>query len=641
MKLLVFDTETQKGNAFIACTFDGKNENTFFISNQSDVIQFFVYLHTQTKIGFCYNLEYDISSLIKYFGQKTLIDFYVEKPITFKYEGSQYELSGFIKKFIKISKLKTISGEKEKTSRESTFFYDICQYYEYQSLDKASEKYLKEKKDDIPKEWKKNMLKYFKSHKNKIIEYCKKDTRLTYRLVEHFFGMLIAAGIISKKQIGKLRYYSYGYIAKKFIGKKAKIFPLNDEIVNNFLQNFYFGGRIELMQRGYFPKVYLYDINSAYGSGLANLKNITGYQFAQRVDESADYFFVDCNFQIPENYILPVPKKFKNWKYPFGTGRAILDKRTFYNTMSCGKILHVRKCLNIYAEEHYPFREIVHKLYTQRLKSESHKIIFKNLINSYIGKLNEKAKQKTFIPDDKQDFMMNMLSDWNQATLFFENEIRHCNCGCYEREKIRETCRCPVCLEYKKKYEKIKEPPKFYHLGNKMFYSVEKLKQKTHPIYNALVVSGMRNSLYEQGLSLDNNIIGFFTDAIFTTSPIAHTSNKLGEFAEKYKGWLYIIGGGVYETAQGTKIRGYHQNLSLVDYAQKNKNKDEFAIPSLIRMGIGRAVGDIASFHKFNELTETPRIMNVNFDTNRIWEKQFQNFGESLKKNITSVPIKI
>lgn len=641
MHILTFDTETQKGKAFLACTCNGKEENAFLLKNKSDVMQFFAYLHGQTKIGFCYNLEYDISALIKYFGQQTIIDFYLEKPVIFEYDDVQYELSGFIRKFCKLSKLtKKIVNNEEKICREITMFYDIGQYYEFLSLDKAAKKHLGESKDDIPQEWKKNMIKYFENprYKNKIIEYCKKDARLTHRLTEKFFRMLIESGILTEKKIKTSKYYSSGYIAKKFIGKKAKILPFNDEEVNEFLKNFCFGGRIEVMRRGYFPKVYLYDINSAYGSGLADLKGITYHQFSQKKDESAEYFFADCDFYIPENYILPVPVKFKNWKYPFGTGRAILDKRTFNNVLQSGKILKVRKYLNIYAEERYPFRDIVNKLYEEKLKSESHKFIFKNMINAYIGKLNEKMKTKTFVPEEKHDIIINMISDWNQALLSFEDEIKHCNCGCYEREKVDPRCRCITCMNWRKRYGKIKEPPKCYWHGDRMFYSTEKLKSKTHPVYNALVVSGMRNTMYEKGLTLGENTIGFFTDAIFSTSPIASTSNKLGDFSEKYRGWLYLIGSGVYETAQGTKIRGYNKDLSLIEYAQKNKNKDTLSIPSLSRIGTGRAVGT-ESFNKFNELIEAPRTMNLNFDTNRVWERQFKNFGEALKNNINSNPI--
>ena len=721
MNFKTFDTETQKGKAFLVCASDGKEEKDFIINSKADAITFFVWLHKNTKIGFCYNLEYDISSLIKYFGQQAIIDFYVDKPITFDYEGCQYEISGFIRKFVKISKLKqqklytylskkdkkkltrilvsseykeykkaiqddfikrdidlinsVISGKKKftspldsgtvkgylqglkildfvqdaiariktRTARETTLFYDICQYYNFLSLNKASKEFLGVSKDEIPSDWKKDMLTYFNNpkHKNKIIEYCRKDARLTHQLSSHFIKMLINAGVVTEDKISTARYYSSGYIAKKFINREAKVLAFYDEEVNDFMKKFCFGGRIEVARRGYFDKVYLNDINSAYGSGLANLKNITHHRFSQKIDESSDYFFADCDFELPENYIQPIPIKFNNWKYPFGKGRAILDKRTFENAMQAGTITKVHRCLNIYAEEHYPFRKIVTSLYGQRKKSDSHYYIFKNLINSYIGKLNEKIKTKTYVEEEEKNDMYMWVNDWKEAQGSWESEVKMCGCQCYYKGKSDSSCRNKICMAYRKKFGKLKQPPRLYELGSNMFYTEEKLKYKTHPIYNALVVSGMRNSMYEEGLKMGDNLIGFFTDAIFSKVPMQNNSDKLGAFSQKYHGWLYLVGAGVYETAQGTKLRGYNSDLSLLEYANTNKALDMMQTPSLERIGMGRAVGAMESFHSFNELIEAPKSMNVNFDSNRIWERQFKTYGESLKMNINSQPIEI
>lgn len=642
MDFVTFDTETQNGKAFLACTYDGKEDKDFFINNKQDVIKFFVWLQANTKVGFCYNLEYDISALIKYFGQQAITEFYVEKPIQFVYEGSEYEIGGFINKFVKISKLVHKKKHAEqRLSRETTTFYDICQYYQYMSLDNAAKEFLKEKKDDLPLEWKRNMLKYFKTHRQKIINYCRKDNNLTHRLAALILKMFVDAGIIPKEKISTSKYYSYGYIAKKFINKKANILSFYDDEVNDYLKRFCFGGRTEVMQRGHFDKVYLNDINSAYGSELSKLKNITFHKFSQRIDWNADYFFADCEFNLPEAYIQPIPIKFNQWKYPYGKGRALLDKRTFLNAQNAGEITKVHNCLNLYAEDRYPFKSIIDPLYNQRQKSSSHKYIFKNLINSYIGKLNEKITIRTWVEEDDEPEMVNRMNDWNEAREEFEKQIKTCGCNCYYKEKVDPYCKCKTCLEYKKRFGKIKESPALYKIGGNMFYTEKKLKAKTHPIYNALVVSGMRNSIYEEGLKLGDNLIGFFTDAVVSKVPMQNTSPKLGGFSEKYKGWLYLVGAGVYENSEGTTLRGYKSKISLLEYANKNKNVDIMKIPSLERIGMGRAIGALSSFSRFNELIESNKTMNINFDSNRMWEKQFKNYAESLKSNINSHAIKL
>lgn len=642
MDFLTFDTETNKGKAFLACAFDGKQDKDFVFRNKEDVIKFFVWLNANSKVGFCYNLEYDISALIKYFGQQAITEFYVEKPIQFEYEGFQYEIGGFINKFVKISKLVTKKKHGvEKMSRQTTTFYDICQYYQYMPLDTASREFLKEEKMQLPEGWIKNMLKYFKSHRSHIIKYCRHDNRLTHRLAALILKMFVDAGIFEKDKISTAKYYSYGYIAKKFINRKANILSFYNEEVNDFLKRFCFGGRTEVMRRGYFDNVYFNDINSAYGSGLADLKNITSHKFTQRIDWSADYFFVDCEFDLPENYIQPIPVKFKQWKYPYGKGRAVIDKRTFLNSEKAGKITHVHKCLNLFAEDRYPFRQIIHRLYNQRQKSYSHKYIFKNLINSYIGKLNEKITKRTWVDEDDEPEMVNKMNDWHEAQDEFEKQIKHCGCNCYYKEKVDPYCKCPTCIEYRQGYGKIKESPALYKIGGNMFYTEKELKRKTHPIYNALVVSGMRNSMYEEGIKMGDNLIGFFTDAVVSKIPMQNLSTKLGGFSEKYKGPLYLVGAGVYENEEGSTLRGYKSKISLMEYALNNMSTDIMKIPSLERIGMGRAIGTLSSFSRFNELIESDKTMNVNFDSNRIWERQFLDYSESLTHNINSQAVKL
>lgn len=657
MNFLVFDTETQKGKAFIACTSDGKEEKDFFINSKLDAIKFFAWLHTNCKTGFCFNLKYDASALLKWFGKQSIFDLYLDTPIVFEYEGAKYQLFGAISKFLKISKFtkKKVGGE-EKTVCQTTFFYDICQYFEYEKLHRVSRRYLGETKDDIPDKWKKNMLHYFNmpEHRNKIIEYCRKDANLTHRLCQHFLKMLVDTGVVPEDKITRKRYYSSGYIAKKYIGKHANIMPLYDEGINAYMKNFCFGGRIEVFKRGYFPQVKLYDINSAYGSELAKQKYITGYAFSIRPASGAEYFFADTEFELPEGYVLPVPIKFKNWKYPYGAGRALLDRRTFENVARVGKILRVHNCLNIYTDERYPFKKIVTHLYKQRQKSPAHKFIFKNLINSYIGKLNEKIKSRVWIHDEEeQEDCIAEYGKWRSSQRQFEEEIKFCGCGCYEKEKVDSHCTCKVCVKFKNRNKKVKESPSLYWLGDKMFYNKEVLKQKTHSIYNALVISGIRNTMYEEGLKLGDGLIGFYIDAIFSTKPMENTSNALGSFSEKYNDWLYLIGSGIYETApeiylnkdgsreelSGTKIRGFRSDISLMEYADKFKNKTIMEVPSLERIGESRIVSGVKSFSQFNVLKEKDKYINVNFDTNRMWERQFTDYKDSLKGNINSQPI--
>lgn len=662
MNFKTFDTETQDGKAFLACTYDGKEAKDYLINNKQDVIDFFNSLHGNTRLAFCYNLDYDASALLKYFGQDALIKLYLGQSIVVgnlkiryiprkclyikKYKHSIEEKLPFPKSMEDAQEAElTIEdfNRKRGDSDGTIYVYDILQYYQM-ALNKASQKHLGEKKIDVPKKWLKNLKKYFLNprHRNKIIKYCRQDTRLTWLLSKHFLQMLVDAGIAHEKSVDRGRYYSAGYIAKKYIKSKVNVPYINDEQVFKFMENAYFGGRIEVMQRGYFDHAHKIDMKSAYPFALANLKRIYQHTFSSKIDSSADYFFADCEFTLNTNYILPVPIRFDIWKYPHGTARATIDHRTFNNIIKAGGTINkVHKSLNIYCENNYPFKATVNRLFEQRQKSEAHKYIFKMLLTAYTGKLNEKKSHTRLVPAHEEGKVLQNLNDYNNSLDSFENDVKN-NCPtCYYLGKVQMKCRHPVCMEYRKEFRGVRKPMDIYYLGKNMFENERYLANGTNIIYAGLVTSTIRNEVYEKGLELGDNLIGFLTDGILSRTPVKHTGTGLGEFNKEYEGWLYLLGSGIYQTADGTKFRGFNSEMNLLELSKKFHKEDTMLIPSLQRVGMGRAVGSPEKFSQFNMLLEKKPKLSVNFDRNRVWKNPFKNFGQALKGSIDSEPLGI
>lgn len=648
-----FDTETQNGEAFLACTYNGETYSDYLINNKRDVIAFIIDFHASTNKGFCFNLDYDASALLKYFGQQAIIQLYLGKTIFINTEENgkekqqEIEFSDepdnprFHSKNISpnIISVRYIPAKCLQVTykRKTLYVWDIWQYYQM-SLAKASSEYLKERKRDLPKPWMREMKKHFlnKHRKNRILKYCRHDSKLTWLLSQKFLNMLEDGGIKVR------RYYSAGYIAKKHIKAKVDIPYITDEEVIKFLKPVYFGGRIEVTRRGYFKKAYLYDINSAYPYALSKLKSFYDYRFSSRIDYNSDYFFVDCEIELKKDYILPVPISFNVWKYPYGKMRCTIDNRTFKNVLDAGgKILVIHKCLNIYCENIYPFKKTVESLFKERQKSESHKYIFKMLLNAYTGKLHEKKKTITHISEEKQYKLISQLHQYNKAQADFETDVKSTGCNCYYIGKVSKSCKNPVCIEYRREYKGITKPPDIYYLGKNMFTNEKHLANGTNIIYAALVTSTIRNMVYEKGMELGNNLIGFLTDGILSKTPLKSIGKGLGEFSKKYEGWLYSVGSGIYQTANGTKFRGFNSSNDLIKLAQKFKNSDVMEIPYLERVGLGRAVGSLQKFNQFNQLIADEKDLNINFDRNRIWPSQFKNYGQALKSNINSEPIEI
>lgn len=670
---IALDTETQDGKPFLVCVDDGKQGKDYFTNTQKDVIDLFHQIHSgKISVGFCFNLEYDGSGLLKFFGYDAIMALFLNKSLRYenifirylagkclmltKYYFKKKELDfEHLIKFLKevkipvekndspdkliylIDQYNKKASRKEKLTRRVFYFFDIWQFYQM-SLDKASGTYLKQKKNKMPHKWMSNLKKYFNNprYRARIIKYCRKDTRLTWLLTHKFIKMLDDCDIHPK------RFYSAAYIAKNFIKSQIKVPVVDNPDIIKFMQPAFRGGRTEVMKRGFFNKAYLSDMNSAYPYALSQLKRIYHAELTKKIDKSSDYFFADCEIELPKKYILPVPIKFDMWKYPYGKMRALVDNMTYANIIRIGgKITHIHKVLNVYCDNEYPFKAIVKKMFAQRKKSDSHKYIFKMLLNAYIGKLHERKFFVRMLGEEEEPKVLGNIEQFNKMQSDFEDIIKISGCDCYYLGKVHPKCRNSNCIEFRKEYKNVKEPPTINYLGGNIFATEKNLANGTNIIYAALVTSIIRNIIYERGLELGNDLICFLTDGILSKRPLKHYGKQLGAFSKKYEGWLYILGSGMYQTAQGTKFRGYPSDKQLVKISKKYKTKDTMEIPILERTGLGRAVRSEQSFHDFNMLKPTTKELKVNFDKNRTWVTPFKNFGEALRTNIESIPIKI
>lgn len=678
MDFLTFDTETQHGKAFLACVDDGKNIDNILINNEQNVIDFLHELHAKSKTAFAYNLEYDVCALLKYFGYKAILNLYLQKSLLYenmfirsvpnkfliitKYYFKKKELSyKEIIKAISPSSMREDSSpdriiylileynkkkkKNDKITGKSFYAFDLWQFYEM-SLDKASAKYLGEGKDDIPKDWMDKLKTKFQDPqcREKIIKYCRKDVRLTHRLTNKFINMLADCDIHPK------RFYSLAYIAKNFIKSKVDVPIINEDYDNGngkeiikFMQPAFRGGRTEVFKRGVFKKVYLSDMNSAYGRALADLKRISHAELRNKIDKSADYFFIDCEVYLPKRYVNPIPIQFNMWKYPWGKMRATIDNMTYQNVIKAGgTILKTYRVLNVYCEDDYPFRKVIRQMYNQRKKSESHKYIFKGIIVSYIGKLHEQKSFIRLLSEGEKPKVLRNLEQYGRAQSDFE-ELVKVNCPiCYSLGKVQNSCRNSVCVEYRQEYRNISPPPTLHYLGENIFATERKLGNGTNIIYAALVTATIRNIIYEKGVELGDDLIAFLTDGVLSTRPLKKYGSGLGEFSNKYEGPLYLLGSGMYQTTENVKFRGFNSDkVNLKELSKKHKKSKILKVPILERTGLGRAVGSIAKFNDFNVLKPSSKKLNVNFDNNRIWTKPFKNYGEALKKSIDSEPIGI
>ena len=158
----------------------------------------------------------------------------------------------------------------------SVVFFDIAQFYDRSSLLNAyksnigelPESYvdMKNNRDGFSKT-------YYRKNTSKIRQYCIDDCKITKKLSEHFIKMFFNLFNFYPK-----KFVSSGYIAEKVLINNGINFPLLQDLpvpVANFAWNSYFGGRFEMIQRGFIGKAYIYDINSAYPYAISQLPDLT------------------------------------------------------------------------------------------------------------------------------------------------------------------------------------------------------------------------------------------------------------------------------------------------------------------------------------------------------------------------------
>lgn len=588
-EFFAFDTETDLGKAFIISV-AGKGIYTYRTKTKECITQFLqdVIAKKWGNIGWCYNLDYDVIAILKYYGDDIITRLYLTKEIQIE----NITISYVPRKFLTL-----------KSRGKTVYIFELMQYFNM-SLDAAGEKYLGKRKKKVGgKKAMKNIYALYQKNPDKITEYCERDADLTCELAEKLESMLQVSGI------DVVKYYSCGYLAKQYLKKHGVSFnPLREQKVIDFVRPAYFGGRIEFMRRGKFKRVWQHDINSAYPDAITRLEQIIGYKFSHTIDPNARYYFVDCVVNIPKD-ILFSPLAYRNKQglitYPTGVISLTIDCITFETLKKEGMIRKVVKVLNVYTNGEKPFKKLVERMYKRRqIAPPDENYILKIILNSLYGKFAEKRKDYIQIDEDEALLMLDSHLTDNKRPRIIETE-----CGYFMR---------------------------------KVYYS-----KNSNLIYAALITSDVRNYLYKVMKQLPaKTVIGTMTDCIFSTVPLpskyVSKQKQLGKFGFKCCSSLYVIGSGVYATADENKLRGYNVKTNLVKLAEKNRKKKTLKIPSTERLGAGKFVVQGLDLDELNVISDQKKNLNLNFDTKRNWEKQgFKNFGESLAKNISSTPLYI
>jgi len=383
--IYALDTETYKGNVFLIADSDGRCLDEI---TPESVIKFLFHKKFQNSWNFFYNITYDAEVILKLLG-KELNNYKKTRKLEFRFQDFKIE-------YIPNKKLAIRKGH------HSSVFFDIAQFY-HASLKDAYQKNIgKLQQEYLEIKQKRNgFSRSFYGHNKKIIRnYCIQDCILTKQLAEKWITLFHNAfGFYPQ------RWVSSGYLAEKVLINNHIEIPKFDSIpyeIQNLAFQSYFGGRFEILKRGFIGIGYLYDINSAYPNALAQIPNLSKGNWIQQKsinpDSKLGFFRIIAN--IPDlKYVPPFPFR-KNYSIIFPSGRFETCV-TLAELLACENPKYY-KILDSYqfipSSDEYPYSEFIKQLYQKRLtlKAEDNplQLPIKTVMNSIYGKTGQKTNRK-------------------------------------------------------------------------------------------------------------------------------------------------------------------------------------------------------------------------------------------------------
>ena len=369
------DTETYMGKVKIIADSSGR-----CIEPKSDIelLRFLNYRQYRGKIGWFWNLRYDFDSVVKWLPLDIVRElFYTSRT---DYEGFKIE---YIKgKYFELSR-----------DKHHTRFYDMANFLPM-SLETASQTYLKTGKfKDVDSKRLNTDKKYWEMNIEFIKKYCVRDAQLTQMLADYFWGLVNSTtGLLPNKPYSQGSYSQDYFLEKCFI---PQVQDIPTEVLNYAYQSYY-GGRFELLQRGHFEKIYIYDIKSAYPAVMAEMPDFTrgSWVYTDELNPDYQHGFYQCQVIAMNDVISPFMQKYWGLNcYCNGRFNCYL---TGYEIDYINRYFPSSE-INVYdgfywipeGKELHPFAEEIERLYTwkEQEKDENIKYVLKMTLNALSGKL--------------------------------------------------------------------------------------------------------------------------------------------------------------------------------------------------------------------------------------------------------------
>jgi len=390
-KIVGIDTETDDGNIFLISDDNGNFldlENITFEKIANWLLSY------EGCWLFCWNLQYDADCIVKLLPEEILRRYKWKKELRFHY--GKFKIFYIDKKKLTISK-----------GKHSISLYDIMQYYDDKKLVSAYKINIKKDLDSEylqTKEKRNEFIKhYYSRHKKLIRRYCTIDCKLTRELAEHWIETF--SKVFS---FYPANWISSGYLAEKVLINNGVYIPLFNEVpfeAQELARNSFYGGRFELIRRGFIGKCQIYDINSAYPYSLTKIPDIAKGRWISlnKIHHKAElgFFFIEANIDDSVK-ICPFPFRKKNGTicYPCGRFRTFVSLQELQMVEGDPKIKYkILESIQFIPRKNrtYPFQEFIESEYYKRLelknKNDPLQQAIKVVLNSIYGKTAQRTNR--------------------------------------------------------------------------------------------------------------------------------------------------------------------------------------------------------------------------------------------------------
>lgn len=382
-----YDTETQDGRAVLACTDERALHLTGAPIPTADLFDFLL-SHGDGQRFATWNLDYDVQATIAGLPPAVLGKLSAE---------GFAEWNGYALHYLAGKEFTLARGKGR--ARVKIALYDGFPHLQI-GLARAAEKYLPgERKQELPDKWILEMSACLAAtpapgsieRANTVIQYCRNDARLAKLLMEMLDASYTACGVPFDRPL------SPGYLAG---GKlHASRVPPIPEGLERECHASYYGGHVEILERGRIGPCVGYDLSSAYPSVMADMPTLDAVERTDRYSSDATYGSYLVRVSLPPSApILPYrPRAGSTILFPVGSWIDWYPRPLVDLIPLVGGEVEVLGAVEGYSRDGRKLWPEIPDWYAERKRDPKgiRSLALKLLLNSAYGKLAE-TRSKTY-----------------------------------------------------------------------------------------------------------------------------------------------------------------------------------------------------------------------------------------------------